>query len=189
MSDSFDGAVLCGGRSRRMGRDKALVEIDGVPMASRVASALTAAGATTVVAVGGDHERLGAVGLDHEADEHPGEGPLGALVTALHRVGTEAVVAVLGCDLVAPSPPVIAGLAARLDAGDADAVVPLVDGRPQWMHAVWRRRVSGVLTAVFASGERSLFGAVHGLDIDFHGVDAVAPFRDADTPDDLPRER
>ena len=33
----FSGAVLCGGSSRRMGRDKATLLVDGVPMAGRVA--------------------------------------------------------------------------------------------------------------------------------------------------------
>ena len=44
MTPAFAGAVLCGGRSRRMGRDKALIEIGGVPLAMRVASAVRDAG-------------------------------------------------------------------------------------------------------------------------------------------------
>ena len=34
---AFAGAVLTGGRSSRMGRDKATLPVDGVPMAARVA--------------------------------------------------------------------------------------------------------------------------------------------------------
>ena len=43
------GAVLCGGASRRMGTDKAFVEVGGVAMAERVAAALEAAGCAPVV--------------------------------------------------------------------------------------------------------------------------------------------
>ena len=42
---AFSGAVLTGGRSRRMGTDKALVAVEGRPMVVRVAAALRAAGA------------------------------------------------------------------------------------------------------------------------------------------------
>ena len=51
---AFAGAVLTGGRSSRMGRDKATLPVDGVPMAARVADALRRAGAEPVLAVGGD---------------------------------------------------------------------------------------------------------------------------------------
>src|SRR5438045_3278547 len=48
------GAILAGGSSSRMGTDKALVEVDGRPMALHVADALRAGGAEVVVLVGAD---------------------------------------------------------------------------------------------------------------------------------------
>jgi len=66
-----------------MGRDKALLPVGGVPMALRVADALRAAGADEVVAVGGDATALAALGLTVVPDDHPGAGPLAAIVTAL----------------------------------------------------------------------------------------------------------
>ena len=102
----FAGAVLTGGASRRMGTDKALVEVDGRALALRVADALRAAGASRVVAVGGDLERLQALGLEAVPDLHPGEGPLGGILTALAATDQDVVV-VLACDLPAADPSAI----------------------------------------------------------------------------------
>lgn len=52
-----------------MGRDKALIEIGGVPMARRVADALGAAGAAEVVAVGGSAPALRSLGLTVAPDD------------------------------------------------------------------------------------------------------------------------
>ena len=59
-------------------------------MAVRAADALRAGGATEVVAVGGDLPGLGAVGLDARGDDHPGEGPLGGILTALRLAAHDA---------------------------------------------------------------------------------------------------
>lgn len=185
--DRFDGYVLCGGASRRMGRDKALVPVDGVAMALRAADALAAAGAVRVVAVGGDAEALGALGLSTCPDRWPGEGPLGGLVTALHDEEPRAapIAVVLSCDLTDPDPTAIAGTVRARHEEGADAAVPVVDGRHQWLHAAWDRRVGGILADVFGAGERSLAGAALSLRVTtFHGIDAAA-VHDADRPGDL----
>lgn len=181
----FDGAVLCGGESRRMGADKALIEVEGEAMAARVARGLRDAGASSVTAVGGDLDALASLGLPVAPDRWPGEGPLGGLVSAL-RAGGQDVVAVLSCDLVRPDPAEIAWLVRRLADSGADAVIPRVDARAQWLHGVWRRRVARVLEDVFASGERSLFGAANGLSIDFVDRTELSAYADADRPADLP---
>src|SRR5688572_885848 len=98
---TFSGAVLCGGASRRMGRDKATLVVDGEAMAVRVDRALRQAGALDVVAIGGDADDLGALGLRMIPDDEPGTGPFPATLTAL-RNSTADVVVVLSCDLVSP---------------------------------------------------------------------------------------
>lgn len=185
--DRFDGYVLCGGASRRMGRDKALVLIDGVAMARRVADVLGAAGAARVVAVGGDAPALRDLGLDARPDRWPGEGPLGGLVTALEDPDPDAsaVAVVLSCDLTDPDPAAVERLV-RVRAGqDSDATVPVVACRHQWLHAAWHRRVAGVLADVFEAGERSLAGAALSLRV--ATIDDLAPasVHDADRPEDL----
>jgi molybdenum cofactor guanylyltransferase len=185
--ERFDGYVLCGGASRRMGRDKALVPVDGVAMARRVADALAAAGAERVVAVGGDAAALDGLGLASRPDRWPGEGPLGGLVTALGDAGGGAapVAVVVSCDLTDPDPVAIARLVQARAAHDSDAVVPVVGGRQQWLHGAWHRRAAGILCDVFEAGERSVAGAALSLHVaTVHDVAAEA-VHDADHPADL----
>ena len=193
------GAVLAGGASSRMGTDKAFIEIDGVPMVMRAARTLRAAGAAPTLAVGGDHHRLNALGLDAVEDRYPGEGPLGGVITALgaldaHGGRIEAVVT-LPCDIISPDVAavccVLDGLAAAAgDSADglvaADLVVPMGAGVPQWAHAAWRRRCLPTLKEAFARGVRALREAARQL----RAVEVEVPgedwFRDADRPQDLP---
>lgn len=183
----FAGAVLCGGASRRMGRDKALIEIGGRPLAVRVADAMIAAGAGTVMAVGGDLPALRAAGLAGVPDEHPGAGPLAGLVTAL-GAATDDIVFVAGCDLVDPSPAAFAATVAALAGrADGDAAVPVAGGRRQWVHAAWRRHARAPLAAAVAAGERAIHAAVaaSGLRVVEVPIDPAA-VADADAPADLP---
>lgn len=167
-----------------MGRDKALLEVDGAPMAVRVARALREAGAREIVAVGGSDE-LAALGLRLVPDEAPGAGPLGGIITAFGALPDD-VVLVVSCDLVTPS---AAAMRRTVDALAADVAVPSQPGGPpQWMHAAWRRSTEGPLRRCFAAGERSIHRAVAaaGLAVTpVDGIEAVA-LADADTPDALP---
>ncbi|HMG41491.1 MAG TPA: molybdenum cofactor guanylyltransferase [Acidimicrobiales bacterium] len=194
MTREWSAAVLCGGGSRRMGTDKALVEIDGAPMLRRVAVAVRRAGAGHVAVVGSgspddDARRRGALaGLDIEAvaDDHPGEGPLGGLLTAL-RTARHDVVLVVACDLVAPSAAALQATVAAL--AHHDVAVPTGE-RAQWLHAAWHRRVAEPLRKQFDAGERSVGGAVEAAGLTVAWVDDLdtAALADADTPEDLPRQ-
>ena len=149
------GAILVGGRSWRMGRDKALIEVDGVPMARRVAGALAAAGIGRIVAIG--PARLSA-GLETVADEHPGEGPLGAILTALHAA-SPAPVLVVACDL----PWLDAASIAALCAAPAAAVAVARTDRIEPLCALWQPEAEPMLRAAFESGERAVHRALARL--------------------------
>ena len=180
---SFGGAVLAGGASRRMGADKAFIELDGSTLLDRAVMAVADGGADPVVVVGGDRERIEAAGHRYAADQHPGEGPLGGIITALDVVDRDLVV-VLACDLIEASPVAVSSLVAV--AGSADVAVPVVDGRGQWLHAVWRRTTLEPLRAAFAAGERAPRRALAGLDVVELLDGSPGWYADADRPTDLP---
>ena len=170
-----------------MGRDKALLEIGGRPLAAVVGDALRAAGAAPVLAVGGDGPALARLGLEAVPDDHPGEGPLGGVVTALRRAPAP-VVAVLACDLPgARAEAVGAVVRALAGAPEADVALPVTGGRRGLVHGAWRASALEPLEAAFAAGEWSLAGAVARLlVVDVPGLDP-ASLADVDVPEELRR--
>jgi molybdopterin-guanine dinucleotide biosynthesis protein A len=182
----FTGIVLTGGASRRMGRDKAfLAPDDGGPvLAERCRRALTGAGAVAVVAVGGDAAALAALGFTTVPDSVPGAGPLGGVVDGLGAAAT-ALTVVLSCDLPAIDPGTVRTLVDALAAAEADAVLPVSDGRWDVLVGAYRREARDPLAEAFAGGERSLQRAVARLVVvPCSGIGGDAR-RDVDHPEDL----
>jgi molybdopterin-guanine dinucleotide biosynthesis protein A len=181
VGDGWCGVVLTGGKSRRMGRDKALLSIAGAPMAVRVVRALEEAGARSVVCVGGDSAALAALGLETIEDDYPDGGPLGGLVSGLsHTDGPVALVT--PCDLLAPDAAAFRVLVATLMQSDALIAVPIVDGAWRPLPAAFRAAARPLLLDAFEAGERAVHRAIERLA--FVAAD-VGPLTDADTPEDL----
>ncbi len=181
--EAFSGAVLAGGASTRMGRDKALIQIGDRRLVEVAASALAEAGAGEVFVVGGDAEALAALGFEVVGDEFPGEGPLGGVITALERAHHD-IVAVLACDHIATEAPAVRSVVGAL--GTGDVAVPIVEGRSQTMHAAWRRSTRAHLRSRFEAGARSLRQGMAGLDVVQLLDGDPCWYRDADVASDLP---
>jgi molybdopterin-guanine dinucleotide biosynthesis protein A len=186
----FTGVVLTGGASTRMGRDKALIEIGGMALAQRVAAALAGAGATEVLAIGGDRDALRTFAdVDRwVADANPGEGPLDGVIGALRAATTDEVV-ILACDTPMIDASVPASLLASLrDDADVAVAVAVVEGREQPLTAAWRRsRSLAILERAFERGERAprrVFPELRVIHV--HGI-PVRAVADVDRPDDLDR--
>ncbi|MGI9621504.1 MAG: molybdenum cofactor guanylyltransferase [Acidimicrobiales bacterium] len=181
---AFSGVVLAGGRSSRMGEDKALIDFKGRPLVQVSLDAIQSAGADEIFVVGGNREALSGIGVRWVPDDYPGEGPLGGIITALRKAETQVVV-VLACDHTETAGPAITAVVGAL--GTADVVVPVVEGRRQTLHAAWRRECLPVVEAAFESGARAVTDALARLEV----VDLLDGdpcwFRDADTPADLSR--
>jgi len=179
--DRVAGAVLTGGASRRMGRDKATLPVGGRAMGDRVVGALVAAGLAPVFCVGG----RGLPGVELVADAGPaGGGPMGGIRAALDRAARAGatMVAVLACDLPDVSPAgILAVVRALAVAPAAFVAVPLVGGRAEPLHAVWRVEAAALLPL----DEPAVHRVIAGLDhVEVAGLDP-AWFRNVNTPHDL----
>jgi molybdopterin-guanine dinucleotide biosynthesis protein A len=124
------GAVLSGGRSSRMGHDKALAHVGDATMAEHVAAALRAV-CDPVVTVGRSEPVA-----DMEAFPDPGgryQGPLAGLVAAL-RQAEGGWVALVAVDQPWVDPTTISRLA---DRADRLPIVPVDDGVRQTTCALY----------------------------------------------------
>ena len=151
-------AVLAGGASRRMGRDKATLAVGGVELASLVLAA-AARVADPVVLVAPDGHPARRLGAPAVAD--PGQGPLTALAAALGALEAEHVLV-----LAADHPGLRVELLAHLVGlrGRAEAVACRRGDRLEPLVARYERRPAlAAAGARLAAGDRSLRGLLAAL--------------------------
>lgn len=161
-----------------MGTDKAALPVDGLPMVERVLAALHACDER--ITVGGPDRAL--EGIRHVDDARPGEGPLGAVLTAFEATDAEMLL-VAACDLPWFDAAAVDGLLGVAAAHTADLVVPVIDDRAQWLASVWRRSAYPRVSRRYDSGVRSIFRGIVDLDVVRVDVDRAHPFLDVDTPE------
>ena len=143
-----------------MAQDKAWVALaDGRSFVERAVDVLSEL-ADEIFIVAND-ARFASLGVPVFADDHPGGGPLGGIATALRRASHERVL-VAACDLPFMSPDVWRFLLQCADAA-YDAVVPVVDGRWQVLHAVYTRAALPTVLNALRAGELTVEFAVRQL--------------------------
>lgn len=176
------GAVLTGGASRRMGTDKALVEVGGTAMARRVATALAGAGCDPVWLQGGDADALAPLGLAVRPDTAPRQGPLPAITDALAALPDSCSgVVVAACDLPDLSADAVRAVLAA--AGPDVPVVLAVDGAAQLV-GWWPAGVGPALGALVGARVRSYRRALDRLGARLVEV-PPAVVRNVNAPGDL----
>jgi len=175
------GIVLAGGKSSRMGTDKALLDIGGRSAAARALDMLAPlTDATLVVASADNRERLGAVRC--VTDKAPGMGPLMGLATGLESSHTEINLAV-ACDIPEIQADLVYRMLAEIDG--KDIVVPsFTEGRYEPLLALYRRSLAPAAAGLLAQQKRRVAALFdHGRTCVLR-VDDAGWYRNLNTPGD-----
>jgi molybdopterin-guanine dinucleotide biosynthesis protein A len=106
---NFAAVLLAGGRSTRMGRDKAALVVEGQPLWRRQLAILRALDPRELFISGPSDGPYAEAGVAIVEDTIPGLGPLGGIAAVLERIASPRVV-VLAIDLPAMTPDYLAGL-------------------------------------------------------------------------------
>ena len=136
MSD-FSLAIIAGGQSRRMGRDKAFVDLAGKSLIERVIERSADLGQAETILITNKPAQYAHLGLPMYRDLLPGKGSLGGIYTALARAKSPDVLA-LACDMPFVNTDLLRYMVDQIRA-DIDILVPRVAGYPQGLHAIYKR--------------------------------------------------
>ncbi|MFH1147518.1 MAG: molybdenum cofactor guanylyltransferase [Pseudomonadota bacterium] len=147
------GVILVGGKSRRMGRDKAFLKIAGKTLFERVLEVFRES-FDRIVLVGDRAERFAGYSLSVFQDIYPGSA-LGGLYTGLYHSATEHVF-VSSCDLPFPNKAVVRHLCS-LKSG-FDAVVPTLEYGYEPLFALYAKSCLGPMKALLESGNFCAYG-------------------------------
>ena len=168
-----------------MGADKALLAVDGQPLAMRVAGEIgPVCGPVSLV---GDPGVYGKLGLPVFADRFPRRGPLAGIEAALGATTVEWNL-VVACDMPALDRAILEQLFAAATSGDC-ALPAYSDGRVEPLCAVFHARCHAVVLQAIESGVRKVTEALRGLDLQYLRVDKADSFANLNTPEDLERFR
>ena len=150
----YSAAILAGGRSRRMGRDKSMMEIGGAPIIRRIADTLGDI-FPEILIIANEKEQYERMGLDVVGDIHPGNDSLGGLHTAVASAqGSHVFVA--GCDMPLLRPELINGLASMVE--DWDVVIPVKDDYPEPLCAFYGKQCELPIEQSISAGRLKMIG-------------------------------
>lgn len=161
--EGVTGVILAGGSSRRMGRNKALLEVDGTPIISRIYRTLAPLFHEVIVVTNSplDYDFLPCRKVP---DIYPDCGSIAGLHSALTN-SSMAHSFVTACDLPFLDPDIIRHLC-DLRSEEYDAVVPFSEGGQEPLHAVYASSLcKGIFENAILQGERKILDILGRMNI------------------------
>lgn len=173
IGDGVEAFVLAGGNSSRMGQDKALVHLAGVPLLQRAIDTLRAAGLNPRIAGAcSDLESFAPIIPDDPSQ--PGLGPLSGICSALSA--TRARYAIfLSVDLPFVPPGLISYLLYHARITESVITLASLAGFVQTFPVVIDRTAAPALQASLRSGDRKCTSAFHQAAASLRGTLSVLP--------------
>ena len=145
--EGITGVVLAGGKSSRYGKNKALVELDGVRLIERVIGVMGSVFKHVIIITNTPHE-YAYLQLPMFEDLIKGLGPIGGIYTGLEAISDDAGFFV-ACDMPFLNAPLVRHIVEIKD--DFDAVVPRMDWKLEALHALYTKKCLAVIKALIDS--------------------------------------
>lgn len=184
--------ILAGGKSTRMGANKALLEIENRRLIRRIADELVGEFAEVII-VANDPEPYKELGFKVTGDILPGRGPLIGIHAGL-SVSPYRLNFFTACDMPFINGPLVAYMVE--ETGDADALVPKIDGLWQPLFAVYSRDCLPAITDSINRERYKVSAFYPAVRVKYIEEDVIRKFSDPErlffninTPTELARAR
>jgi len=184
--------VLAGGRSSRMGMDKAYVTLGTQTLLERALSLV--GGVASAVWIVGGREKFGRFGNVIE-DEFPDHGPLGGIHAAL-RASSSDLNLVLAVDMPFVEVRFLEYLLVKAGGAKAIVTVPRADGAWQPLCAVYRRDFANLAEPALRAGKNKIDPLFAKCDVQVVDEEELSKaglltemFRNLNTPEELSAAR
>jgi molybdopterin-guanine dinucleotide biosynthesis protein A len=192
LRDNLTGFVLAGGKSTRMGRDKAMLALRGRTLLETSLAALREVAAEVFIV--GPPELYGSFAIA-VPDVFPGCGPLSGIHAALCHTATQLNL-IVAVDIPFVSAGFLAYLAGRASDSSAMVTLPEIGGYLEPVCAVYSREFRKVAEQALQRGDHKitpLFSGIETLVIPQPELNkfafAAEMFENLNTPEDLERAR
>ena len=193
-SQRVTGIILAGGKSSRLGRDKAWEDVGGQRIIDRVIGALQSS-CDEVLIIGDRPERQNELSLpkciQYRSDDVKGRGSIGGLYTGLKAADTLWSL-VVACDMPFISRELIRFMLSIISKNRCDAIVPVINGRYQPTHALYNSTCIPFIEKNISSGNfrmDSYFDEIYLEEISEDVINSIKgaelSFFNVNTEDDL----
>ncbi len=189
--------ILCGGRSRRMGKDKGSLVLNGKPMIVHVLDTVKSI-VDEIILVLRDQEQIDKykpilkdvdVSIKIVTDETKDQGPLVGILTGLSHVNSE-YAQVLPCDSPFISKSFVLKMFEIAKGGKFDAIVPIWDdGHIEPLHSLYKKDIITIIRDLIKKEKRNVSSLFEGLDVEYIDVEdldeTAMSFRNLNKVNDL----
>ncbi len=168
----MNGIILAGGENRRMGADKAFLDIDGRPMIEHILALFAGLFKKTII-VTNTPDRYRNYGVEVTSDALDIRGPLTGIYSGLLR-STDEYNFVAACDMPFLNPRLISYMG-EIAAGQ-DAVVPKFNGFLEPLHAIYRRGLLPIMETQIRKQDRRIRGLFDHIQVRYVTEEEIVRF-------------
>ena len=186
MIDSITAVILAGGKSSRMGQNKALLQVEGKPLIEKIRDILSKIFSQVVLSTA-SKDAFPLLELPEVVDRYPETGPLGGITTVLES-GLSPIFCV-GCDM-----PFLNQSLIEYQCGITqccDAIIPVWNNHPQVLHGIYGKNLLRAFHSGLEEKQYKITDWLEEAEVCYlledeirHYDPAGLSFRNINTPDD-----